>query len=224
MPSRTAWRASRRPATTARPIATRLSGAASRDFPACTRALPPGARLPAIQQRYMPGGGGGGYRRVHRRILAALEAYDGAPLTYHGRRIVRTWESEAATAPSADILTAVFVRVAYPLVGGVHDRHEGPDSPVAALRLLWTPRRSRPRASHTFQSGPVLRFVIHDARTISAPPHRPGGGDVDGARRPHGDGSRRHDRHARARHGACWSRRRPHADGRPRRHGRGRAP
>ena len=75
--------------------------------------IAPGARLPAIQQRYMPGV----YRIVHRRILAALEAYDGAPLTYHGRRIVRTWESEAATAPSVDRLTAAFVRLVYPLWG-----------------------------------------------------------------------------------------------------------
>ena len=75
--------------------------------------IAPGARLPAIQQRYMPGV----YRAVHRRILAALEAYDGAPLTYRGRRIVRTWESEAAAAPSADILTAAFVRLVYPLWG-----------------------------------------------------------------------------------------------------------
>ena len=75
--------------------------------------IAPGARLPAIQQRYMPGV----CRAVHRRILAALEAYSGAPLTYRGRRIVRTWESEAATAPSADILTAAFVRLVYPLWG-----------------------------------------------------------------------------------------------------------
>ena len=75
--------------------------------------IAPGARLPAIQQRYMPGV----YRIVHRRILAALENYSGSPLTYHGRRIVRTWESEAATAPSADILTAAFVRLVYPLWG-----------------------------------------------------------------------------------------------------------
>ena len=75
--------------------------------------IAPGARLPAIQQRYMPGV----YRRVHRRILAALENYSGSPLTYHGRRIVRTWESEAATAPSVDILTAAFVRLVYPLWG-----------------------------------------------------------------------------------------------------------
>ena len=75
--------------------------------------IAPGARLPAIQQRYMPGV----YRAVHRRILAALEAYSGAPLTYRGRRIVRTWESEAATAPSVDRLTAAFVRVVYPLWG-----------------------------------------------------------------------------------------------------------
>ena len=75
--------------------------------------IAPGARLPAIQQRYMPGV----YRAVHRRILAALEAYDGAPLTYRGRRIVRTWESEAATAPSVDRLTAAFVRLVYPLWG-----------------------------------------------------------------------------------------------------------
>ena len=99
--------------------------------------IAPGARLPAIQQRYMPGV----YRAVHRRILAALESYDGAPLTYRGRRIVRTWESEAA-APSADILTAAFVRV-YPL-WGASTVHEGPDSPIAALRLLWTTRRSSP--------------------------------------------------------------------------------
>ena len=72
--------------------------------------IAPGARLPAIQQRYMPGV----YRAVHRRILAALEAYSGAPLTYRGRRIVRTWESEAAAAPSVDILTAAFVRLVYP--------------------------------------------------------------------------------------------------------------
>ena len=75
--------------------------------------IAPGACLPAIQQRYMPGV----YRTVHHRILAALEAYDGAPLTYRGRRIVRTWESEAAAAPSADILTAAFVRLVYPLWG-----------------------------------------------------------------------------------------------------------
>ena len=75
--------------------------------------IAPGARLPAIQQRYMPGV----YRAVHRRILAALEAYDGAPLTYRGRRIVRTWESEAAAAPSVDRLTAAFVRLVYPLWG-----------------------------------------------------------------------------------------------------------
>ena len=75
--------------------------------------IAPGARLPAIQQRYMPGV----YRIVHRRILAALENYSGSPLTYHGRRIVRTWESEAATAPSVDRLTAAFVRVVYPLWG-----------------------------------------------------------------------------------------------------------
>ena len=75
--------------------------------------IAPGARLPSIQQRYMPGV----YRAVHRRILAALEAYDGAPLTYRRRRIVRTWESEAATAPSVDRLTAAFVRLVYPLWG-----------------------------------------------------------------------------------------------------------
>ena len=75
--------------------------------------IAPGARLPAIQQRYMPGV----YRAVHHRILAALEAYDGDPLTYRGRRIVRTWVSEAATAPSVDILTAAFVRLVYPLWG-----------------------------------------------------------------------------------------------------------
>ena len=75
--------------------------------------IAPGARLPAIQQRYMPGV----YRIVLRRILPALEHYDGSPLTYRGRRIVRTWESEAATAPSADILTAAFVRLVYPLWG-----------------------------------------------------------------------------------------------------------
>ena len=75
--------------------------------------IAPGARLSAIQQRYMPGV----YRRVHRRILAALKTYNGAPLTYHGRRIVNVFESEAATAPSADILTAAFVRVVYPLWG-----------------------------------------------------------------------------------------------------------
>ena len=75
--------------------------------------IAPGARLPAIQQRYMPGV----YRAVHRRILAALEVYEGGPLTYRGRRIVRTWESEAAAAPSVDILTAAFVRVVYPLWG-----------------------------------------------------------------------------------------------------------
>ena len=69
--------------------------------------------FPAIQQRYMPGV----YRAVHRRILAALEAYSGAPLTYRGRRIVRTWESEAAAAPSVDRLTAAFVRLVYPLWG-----------------------------------------------------------------------------------------------------------
>ena len=59
----------------------------------------------------------GVYRIVHRRILAALKTYDGAPLTYHGRRIVRTWESEAAAAPSVDRLTAALVRVVYPLWG-----------------------------------------------------------------------------------------------------------
>ena len=75
--------------------------------------IAPGARLPAIQQRYMPGV----YRIVHRRILAALENYSGSPLTYRGRRIVRTWESEAATAPSVDRLTAAFVRLVYPLWG-----------------------------------------------------------------------------------------------------------
>ena len=114
MPSRTAWRAIRRPATIARPIATRLSGAASRDSPAFHARIAPGARLPAIQQRYMPGGV---CRAVHHRILAALKAYDGDPLTYRRRRIVRTWESEAAAAPSVDILTAAFVRLVYPLWG-----------------------------------------------------------------------------------------------------------
>ena len=44
-------------------------------------------------------------------------AYDGDPLTYRRRRIVRTWESEAAAAPSVDILTAAFVRLVYPLWG-----------------------------------------------------------------------------------------------------------
>ena len=76
--------------------------------------IAPGARLPAIQQRYMPGV----YRIVHRRILAALEKYSGSPLTYHGRRIVRTWESEAAAAPSADRLaytrSASFARFCQP--------------------------------------------------------------------------------------------------------------
>ena len=75
--------------------------------------IAPGARLTAIQQRYMPGV----YRIVLRRILPALEHYDGSPLTYRGRRLVRTWESEAATAPRADILTAAFVRLVYPLWG-----------------------------------------------------------------------------------------------------------
>ena len=75
--------------------------------------IAPGARLPAIQQRYMPGV----CRAVHHRILAALKAYDGDPLTYRRRRIVRTWESEAAAAPSVDILTAAFVRLVYPLWG-----------------------------------------------------------------------------------------------------------
>ena len=75
--------------------------------------IAPGARLPAIQQRYMPGV----YRAVHHRILAALKTYPGSPLTYRGRRIVNVFESEAATAPSVDILTAAFVRVVYPLWG-----------------------------------------------------------------------------------------------------------
>ena len=70
-----------------------------RRFPRFSRVharIAPGARLPAIQQRYMPGV----YRIVHRRILAALEKYPGSPLTYRGRRIVNVFESEAATAPS----------------------------------------------------------------------------------------------------------------------------
>ena len=75
--------------------------------------IAPGARLPAIQQRYMPGVD----RAVHHRILAALKTYSGSPLTYRGRRIVNVFESEAATAPSADILTAAFVRLVYPLWG-----------------------------------------------------------------------------------------------------------
>ena len=102
--------------------------------------IAPGARLPAIQQRYMPGV----YRIVHRRILAALEAYSGAPLTYRGRRIVRTWESEAAAAPSVDRLTAAFVRLVYPLWGASTTATKVPDSSIAALRLLWTTRRSSP--------------------------------------------------------------------------------
>ena len=75
--------------------------------------IAPGARLPAIQQRYMPGV----YRAVHHRILAVLENYSGPPLTYGARRIVKVFESEAAAAPSADILTAAFVRLVYPLWG-----------------------------------------------------------------------------------------------------------
>ena len=75
--------------------------------------IAPGASLPAIQQRYLQEV----YRAVHYCILAALKAYDGDPLTYDGRRIVRTWESEAAAAPSVDRLTAAFVRLVYPLWG-----------------------------------------------------------------------------------------------------------
>ena len=75
--------------------------------------IAPGARLPAIRQRYMPGV----YRAVHQRILAALENYSGSPLTYHGCRIVNVFESEAAAPPSADRLTAAFVHVVYPVWG-----------------------------------------------------------------------------------------------------------
>ena len=76
--------------------------------------IAPGARLPAIQQRYMPGV----YRIVHRLHSGGPgRPTPASPLTYHGRRIVRTWESEAAAAPSADILTAAFVRLVYPLWG-----------------------------------------------------------------------------------------------------------
>ena len=75
--------------------------------------IAPGARLPAIQQRYMPGV----YRIVHRRILAALEAYSGSPLTYGGRRIVNMFASDGAVASSADRLTAAFVQLVYPLWG-----------------------------------------------------------------------------------------------------------
>ena len=75
--------------------------------------IAPGARLPAIQQRYMPGV----YRIVHRRILAALEHYSGSPLTYGGRRIVNMFASDGAVASSADRLTAAFVQLVYPLWG-----------------------------------------------------------------------------------------------------------
>ena len=75
--------------------------------------IAPGASLPAIQQRYMQGV----RRAVHHRILAVLENYSGPPLTYGARRIVKVFESEAAAAPSADILTAAFVRLVYPLWG-----------------------------------------------------------------------------------------------------------
>ena len=103
--------------------------------------IAPGARLPAIQQRYMPGV----YRIVHRRILCGgLEAYSGAPLTYRGRRIVRTWESEGRYRAQCGQTHGGLCARGLSLVGGVHDRHEGPDSPIAALRLLWTTRRSSP--------------------------------------------------------------------------------
>ena len=124
--------------------------------------IAPGARLPAIQQRYMPGV----CRAVHHRILAALEAYDGDPLTYRGRRIVRTWVSEAATAPSVDILTAAFVRLVYPLWGASTTARARPESPIAALRPRWTTRRSSPsREPHI----PILvPFSILQACSFSA--------------------------------------------------------
>ena len=73
----------------------------------------PGARLTAIQQRYMPGV----YRIVRRRILAALEHYSGSPLTYGGRRILNMLASDGAVASSADRLTEAFVQLVYPSWG-----------------------------------------------------------------------------------------------------------
>ena len=98
----------------------------------------------------------------------------------------------AAFAPTMDVISGIGIAVVLgygglcalglSLVGGVHDRRDRQESPIAALRPRWTTRRSSPSREHTFQFDPILRFVIHDALTISAPPHRPGGGDVDGRR------------------------------------------
>ena len=72
-----------------------------------------GAATTAIQQRYMRAV----RRTVHRRILTALEAYEGPPLVYGGRQIVSIAVRDVAAAPNADILTAAFVRLVYTLWG-----------------------------------------------------------------------------------------------------------
>ena len=90
--------------------------------------IAPGARLPAIQQRYMPGGGIPYCASTH----SALEAYDGAPLTYRGRHrqdVGKRGRYGAQCGQTHGGLCALGLS----LVGGVHDRHEGPDSPIAAL-------------------------------------------------------------------------------------------
>ena len=167
----------------------------------------------------------GVYRIVLRRILPALEAYDGAPLTYRGRRIVRTWESEAATAPSADILTAAFVRLVYPLWGasttativGKPDRGPKASLDNAAIFALARTTHSNSIRSSILQScsfsasGPApialaaATWMVKGASwpLIQITTTRPARTRV----------TRR-----------LLEQTRPHADGRHRRHSRGRAP
>ena len=92
--------------------AERYAAARRRLSPAHHR-IATGAATTAIQQRYMRA-----VRcTVHRRILTALEAYEGPPLVYGGRQIVSIAVRDVAAAPNADSLTAAFVRLVYPLWG-----------------------------------------------------------------------------------------------------------
>ena len=102
--------------------------------------IAPGARLPTIQQRYMPrgipycasthSGGPGGLLRLSSHLPWPPHRQDVGKRGRYGAQCGHPHGGLCARGLS--------------LVGGVHDRHEGPDSPIAALRLLWTTRRSSP--------------------------------------------------------------------------------
>ena len=148
--------------------------------------IAPGARLPAIQQRYMPGV----YRIVHRRILAALEKYSRLsshlPWPPHRQDV---FVSDGRYGAQCGHTHGGLCARGLSLVGGVHDRRAiVRKARSRLLRPRWTTRRSSPsREPHIPILDPVRRCL--EARCFSpsaSPPYRLGGGDVDGERKPHG--------------------------------------